>query len=401
MRQSTQDRHYSELLYFVQRKCEIFCVSSMHLKNSSARVCSTGLIQKSVLMMQYIQPDFCIVPVDTSLRAALQSVIDNKTKPLGALGMLESLALQVGLIQQTFSPVLQQPVVLVFAGDHGIVEAGVSPYPQAVTQQMVMNFLAGGAGINVFARQHEMRIRVVDAGVNHVFAAHPGLVDAKVGMGTRNFLHEPAMSAQQCAQAITSGRALARAEASAGSNVIGFGEMGIGNTTSASALVAILCGLPVEQCAGRGTGLDDAGVQHKVHVIRQAMDRHEVDPDDALAVLATFGGFEVAMMVGAMLGAAEQRMVLLIDGFIATAALLVASRIAPAILDYCVFAHCSDESGHGVLLEQLQARPLLNLGLRLGEGTGAALAYPLLQSAVNFLNQMASFDSAHISRQES
>lgn len=274
-------------------------------------------------------PAFSIPPLDMTLKASLQAKIDNKTKPLGALGQLENLALQLGLIQQTLSPALRRPLILVFAGDHGITEEGVSPYPQAVTQQMVLNFLAGGAG----------------------------------------------------------------------SNIMGFGEMGIGNTTSASALAAVLCDLPVEQCVGRGTGLDDAGVKHKADVIHQALAHHKVNATDTLTVLATFGGFEIVMMAGAMLGAAKRRCALLIDGFIATAALLTASRIAPAILDYCIFAHCSDEAGHALLLEQLKAKPLLNLGLRLGEGTGAALAYPLVQAAVNFLNEMASFDSANISRQ--
>ncbi|GAB7563864.1 nicotinate-nucleotide--dimethylbenzimidazole phosphoribosyltransferase [Methylobacillus methanolivorans] len=345
-------------------------------------------------------PAFVIPPLDQSLAVALQAKIDNKTKPIGALGKLEHVALQLGLIQQSLTPVLQRPAMLVFAGDHGVVEEGVSPYPQEVTRQMVMNFLAGGAGINVFTQQNGMRIRIVDAGVCHEFSAHPELIRAKVSMGTNNFLKMAAMSSSMCAQALIKGYKLAQSEADAGTNIMGFGEMGIGNTTSASALVAVLCNLPVEQCVGRGTGLDDAGVAHKAEVISQAIARHKVDSSDPLAVLRTFGGFEIAMMVGAMLGAAERRVALLIDGFIATAALLVASRIAPAILEYCIFAHCSDEAGHQLVLEQLQAKPLLNLGLRLGEGTGAALAYPLVQAAVNFLNQMASFDSANISRQD-
>lgn len=350
-----------------------------------------------------VQPVFHVASLasatDAQFRADLQAKIDNKTKPLGALGQLEALALQAGLIQQTLTPSLKHPVMLVFAGDHGVVEEGVSPYPQAVTQQMVKNFLAGGAGINVFAKQNAMRIRIVDAGVNYEFSAHPNLIRAKVGMGTSNFLHHPAMTEQQCAQAIFKGKALVQIEAEAGSNVMGFGEMGIGNTTAASAIVAVLCDLPVAECVGRGTGLDDAGLRHKAQVISAAIEQHQVDAQDAAAVLVTFGGFEIAMMVGAMLEAAERRMILLIDGFIATAALLVASRLQPAVLDYCVFAHCSDESGHTKVLAHLGAKPLLNLGLRLGEGTGAALAYPLLQAAVNFLNQMASFDSAAISRQ--
>ena len=346
-------------------------------------------------------PIFNITPPDVRLAPALQAKINNKTKPLGALGRLEGLALKIGLMQNTLSPKLTRPVMMVFAGDHGIVESGVSPYPQAVTQQMVLNFLAGGAGINVFAKQSNMQIRVIDAGVNHVFAPHPGLIDAKIAMGTRNFLAAPAMSAEQCEQALTRGAELTRAEIKTGSNVLGFGEMGIGNTSAAAALMCVLCDLPAGSCVGRGTGLDDAGLQRKVAIIEQALQYHGLDGGDPIPALTTFGGFEIAMMAGAMLGAAEQKAVLIIDGFIATAALLVASKIEPEIMNYCVFAHCSDEAGHKLLLQQLEAEPLLDIGLRLGEGTGAALAYPIMQAAVNFLNEMATFESANVSRQDS
>ncbi|HSH73664.1 MAG TPA: nicotinate-nucleotide--dimethylbenzimidazole phosphoribosyltransferase [Methylophilaceae bacterium] len=344
-------------------------------------------------------PKFTITQPDQALSTALIEKINNKTKPLGALGRLEQLALQIGLIQNSLSPVLNKPVMMVFAGDHGIVEAGVTPYPQAVTQQMVLNFLAGGAGINVFAKQNNIEVRVIDAGVNHQFAVHHDLIDAKVGMGTRNFLIEPAMTEAQCEQALARGARMAQHEISLGSNVLGFGEMGIGNTSSASALMSVLCNLPVAQCVGRGTGLDDVGLQKKIGVIAQALQYHNLDAASPEQVLATFGGFEIAMMAGAMLGAAEQKALLLIDGFIATAALLVAARMQPAILDYCVFSHCSDESGHRLMLQNLNAKPLVQLDLRLGEGTGAALVYPLVQASVNFLNDMASFESASVSRQ--
>lgn len=340
---------------------------------------------------------FNIASPETKLASALQSKIDNKTKPAGSLGRLELLALRIGLMQNTPTPKLQRPVMMVFAGDHGIVEAGVSSFPQAVTQQMVLNFLAGGAAINVFANQSGMQVRVIDAGVNHVFPYQPGLIDAKVGLGTRNFLLEPAMTAEQCEQSLMRGAELARTEIKSGSNVFGFGEMGIGNTSAAAALMSILCGLPVAQCAGRGTGLDDAGLQKKIAIIEQALQHHHLDGKDPIQALETFGGFEIAMMAGAMLGAAEQKALLIIDGFIATSALLVAATMQPATLDYCVFAHCSDEAGHKRLLQYLKADPLLDLGLRLGEGTGAALVYPLIQAAVNFLNDMASFQSANIS----
>lgn len=338
-----------------------------------------------------------IPSLDQSLQAALIDKINHKTKPLGALGQLEPIALQVGLIQQTLTPQLAKPTLLVFAGDHGIVHAGVSPYPQAVTAQMVLNFLQGGAAINVFARQNNMQLRVIDAGVNYEFDAHADLIHAKVGLGTANFLQAPAMSAAQCQQALETGAALAKQEALAGCNVFGFGEMGIGNTSSASCLMSVLCGIPIEECVGRGTGLDDAGLAQKLAILRQVIDFHDMGNENVVEVLATFGGFEIAMMAGAMLGAAEQHSVLLIDGFIATSALLVAAQLQPNILQYCVFTHCSGEAGHRRLLAQFDAKPLLDMGLRLGEGTGAALAYPLLQAAVNFINEMASFESAGVS----
>jgi nicotinate-nucleotide--dimethylbenzimidazole phosphoribosyltransferase len=341
---------------------------------------------------------FQIPALDQALKNDLVHKINQKTKPLGALGQLEDLAIQIGLIQQTLTPQLQNPVVLVFAGDHGIAEAGVSPYPQAVTAQMVLNFLQGGAAINVFARQNGLALRVVDCGVNFVFETHDALIDAKIGMGTRNYHEVPAMSAMQCESAIEKGAEIARLQMSQGTNIIGFGEMGIGNTSSASCIFSLLCGVPIEACVGRGTGLDDAGLARKTAILASAIHKHDIDHTDAMQVLATFGGFEIAIMVGAMLQAAEKSCVLLIDGFITTAALLVASRVAPEILQYCIFAHCSNESGHQHLLKAMDAKPILNLGMRLGEGTGAALAYPFVTAAVNFLNEMASFESAHISQ---
>ena len=334
---------------------------------------------------------------DQAILSRLRAKVDGKTKPLGALGKLETLALKVGVIQQTSQPQLTRPVILVFAGDHGIVAEGVSPFPQEVTYQMVLNFLGGGAAINVFARQNGIALRVVDAGVKDAFPAQDGLTDAKVGPGTVSFLRGPAMTQAQCAQAILRGRELAAAEVDAGSNVLGFGEMGIGNTTSAAALMSVLCDLQPADCVGRGTGLDDAGVQRKQRVIEQALALHGRHPADPLRTLVTFGGFEIAMMTGAMLGAAQKGTLLLIDGFIATTALLVAARMQPAILEYCVFSHRSGEAGHARLLAELHAQPLLDLGMRLGEGTGAAMAYPIVQAAVNFLNEMASFESAGVS----
>jgi nicotinate-nucleotide--dimethylbenzimidazole phosphoribosyltransferase len=335
-----------------------------------------------------------IVPTaNPDLAAALAAAINNKTKPLGSLGALERLAGRLGLIQNTVAPTIRQPAILVFAGDHGVVAEGVSAYPQDVTWQMVENFLAQGAAINVFARQNGIDLHVVDAGVNHDFGPRAGLVDRKVAHGTHNFALEPAMRPEQCAAALEHGAALA---ADLPGNVVGFGEMGIGNTTAAAALMHKLTKLPVADCVGAGTGLSPEGVRRKQQVIEAAVQRH-AGVDDPRAVLATFGGFEIAMMAGAMLKAAALRKVLLIDGFIVTSALLVAARIEPAILDYCVFAHCSDESGHRRMLDALGAEPLLQLNLRLGEGTGAALALPLLHAAVNFLGAMATFESASVS----
>ncbi len=337
-----------------------------------------------------------ITPLDNTLRPALQAAIDDKTKPLGALGRLESLALQLGLILGTQRPVLQRPTVIVFAADHGVADAGVSAYPAEVTAQMVRNFLAGGAAINVFSRQHGIALEIVDAGVRAPLPAAPGLVNCRIADGTRNFAQEPAMSPEQAAAAMTAGMARVLRHAQQGCNVIGFGEMGIANTSAAACLMQRLTGLPLADCIGRGTGLDDAGLARKREVLEGALALHA----DALApldVLATFGGFEIAMMAGAYLAAAASRMVILVDGFIASAALLVAQRIDPSVLQYCVFTHCSHERGHRALLDHFGAEPLLALDLRLGEGTGAALAWPLLASAVAFLNEMATFSGAGVS----
>ena len=344
---------------------------------------------------------FNISAPNNLLKIAIQQKINQKTKPLGALGYLEEIALQIGLIQNTLTPQLSKPTILVFAGDHGIAASGVSAYPQTVTAQMVLNFLAGGAAINVFARQNNMQLRVIDAGVNHEFAPNRYLINAKIAKGTANFLYVPAMSQVQCEQALALGVSLVQKEIEAGSNVLGFGEMGIANTSSASCLMSVLCGLPIEQCVGRGTGLDEAGLIKKTEILKQAINQHmhvsHLSAPSAMQALSTFGGYEIAMMAGAMLGAAEQKTLLLIDGFIATSALLVAAKLQPNILHYCVFAHCSNESAHRKLLDYLGAKTLLDIGLRLGEGTGAALAYPLVQAAVSFLNAMASFESANVS----
>ncbi|MGR8998556.1 MAG: nicotinate-nucleotide--dimethylbenzimidazole phosphoribosyltransferase [Gammaproteobacteria bacterium] len=341
--------------------------------------------------------DFDIRPRSEKLAARLQSKIDQKTKPLGALGQLESLALQIGMCQNTLTPSLSKPCIIIFAGDHGIVESGVSAYPQTVTAQMVANFLSGGAAISVFARQHQLELLIVDAGVNADLASHPKLIDLKIGKGTKNFLMHPAMTEESCANAIQAGAALVLQQYNNGCNCIGFGEMGIGNTSSSALLMHCLTAIPLAQCAGRGTGLNDEQLEKKLTVLQQALNRHK-DITAPLDILATFGGYETAMMVGAYLKAAELGMLILVDGFIASAALLVAWKLYPQVVDYCVYTHVSSEQGHQALLNQFNAKALLNLDLRLGEGSGIALAYPLLQSALGFLNEMATFAEAGVDR---
>lgn len=339
---------------------------------------------------------FNVQPVSNRLKEDLQHKIDFKTKPLGALGQLENIALQIGLIQDTLSPELKNPHIVVFAGDHGIANEGVSAYPQEVTFQMVMNFLNGGAAINVFCKQNNINIKVVDAGVNYEFPNGLKLTDTKIGMGTKSFLKEPAMSIKEAQKCIDRGSVIVNEIYQSGCNVIGFGEMGIGNTSSASVLMSLLCKIPIKGCVGKGTGLDTEGFNKKIKILTSAI-KKQGKPDTVFKTLATYGGFEIAQMCGAMLQAAENKMVLLVDGFIATSAFLVAYKINPDILDYAIFCHQSDEQGHAKMLKHLKAKPVFSLNMRLGEGTGAAIGYPVIQSAVNFLNEMASFESAGVS----
>lgn len=338
-----------------------------------------------------------VSPLSEELKAALQDKIDQKTKPPGSLGRLEQLALQAGLIQNSLTPELRRPHLLVFAGDHGIAAEGlVNPFPQAVTAQMVYNFLQGGAAINVFCRQHQLQLTVVDAGVNHEFPAHPLLHDRKIACGTKNYLHGPAMSPDQCRLAMTAGAEEVKLAHAAGCNIIGFGEMGIGNTSSAALLMSYFTGISIADCVGSGTGSNVQQLAQKKAVLQQVMAHHVKPPTPELA-LATYGGFEIAMITGAILQAAALKMMVVIDGFIVSSALLAAVAIQPAVKDYCVFAHCSEEKGHKAMLQFLGVQPLLQLDMRLGEGTGAAMAIPVIQSAVLFLQEMASFNSAQVS----
>ncbi|WP_418116610.1 nicotinate-nucleotide--dimethylbenzimidazole phosphoribosyltransferase [Variovorax sp. 350MFTsu5.1] len=333
---------------------------------------------------------------DAALAARLQAALDNKTKPLGALGRLEALALRIGSILGTDKPVLEAPQMLVCAADHGLAARGVSAYPSEVTWQMVENFLAGGAAVSVLARQHGLALTVVDCGVRRDFQARPGLVSRRIAPGTADASVSPAMSAEQCAQAIANGREVVRALPG---NALLLGEMGIGNSSSAALLLSRLGGLDIDACIGIGTGLDAAGLARKREVLRQVLALH-AGATAPLEALAALGGFELATLAGAVLQAASERRVIVVDGYIASAAVLVAQALQPHVVQRCVAAHRSAEPGHALLLERLGLDPLLQLDLRLGEGSGGALAWPLLESACRILREMASFESAGVSRKD-
>lgn len=333
-----------------------------------------------------------------ALKIALQKKIDLKTKPLGALGLLEPLALQIGCIQNTLTPQIIKPTIVVFAADHGIAKTGkVNPYPQEVTAQMVYNFAQGGAAINVFSKTNQVDLKIVDAGVNHQFEKGLGIINAKIDFGTKNYLEEPAMTTAQCQTAFTEAEQIVSSTKLEGCNTIGFGEMGISNTSSAALLMAYFTNTDIIKCVGLGTGLNKDGIVTKTAVLKEVYNKH--NPKTPLEALSTFGGFEIAMLCGAILKAAALKMTIVIDGFIVTAALLAAQTINPKVIDFCVFAHTSNEQGHLNMLNYLKATPLLSLGLRLGEGTGAALSIPLLRAATHFLSDMASFESAGVSEE--
>jgi len=332
-----------------------------------------------------------------ALAARLAQVLDNKTKPVGALGRLEALAARLGLILGSEAPRLESPCMVVCAADHGLAARGVSAYPSDVTWQMVENFLAGGAAVSVLARQHGLALTVVDCGVRHDFAPRDGLVDRKIAAGTADSSAGMAMSRAQCEQAIANGMALVR---DLPGNALLLGEMGIGNSSAASMLLARLAAIDIDDCTGAGTGLDAAGLARKRALLRQVLERH-AQASAPLDALAAFGGFEIATLVGVVLQAAHESRVIVLDGFIASAAVLVAQALRPQVLERCVAAHESAEPGHRLLLSHLQLEPLLRLDLRLGEGSGAALAWPLLESACRILREMASFESAGVARKDS
>ncbi len=366
-----------------------------------------------------------------SLRHQLQAKIDHLNKPLGSLGRLEQIAMQIGLVQHTLEPELRHPVHLLFGGDHGIEREGVSLSPRCVTWQQMVNFTRGGGGVNMFCRQHGFELHVVDVGVDHDLSGVEGIVHRKVARGTANFLHQPALTPEQMEAAMTVGRDMASLAAAEGCNVLSIGEMGIANTSPSSIWMSVLLGLPLEQCVGAGAGLSSEGVSHKLRVLQQSIDRWQntvqgvrhhhagCEPSPCRETLVTmqgasphtaaparlatelmreFGGLEMVAAVGAMLRAEELGMVVLVDGFIMTACALVARSLHPSFMDCAIFGHCGDESGHRLMLRAMGAQPLLSLGLRLGEGTGALCAYPIVESAVRMLREMGNFTDNHITK---
>lgn len=338
---------------------------------------------------------FNIEKLDETLRPAIQAKIDNLNKPKGSLGRLEELAMQICLIQQTLSPSLSHPCHLLLGGDHGIEREGVSVSPREVTWQQMINFTRGGGGVNMFCRQHGFKLRIVDVGVDYDLSHIPGILDRKIARGTKNFLYEPAMTEEEYDRAIELGAALVDDCIAEGCQVLSIGEMGIGNTSPSSIWMHLFGDIPLKDCIGAGAGLDSPGIRHKQEVLSEAVKRFKANPQDPLRY---FGGFEMIAAIGAMLRAAECRLVILVDGFIMTACALAAIRLCPASQAYMIFTHCGDESGHRMMLDIVDAKPLLNLGLRLGEGTGALCAFPIVDSAVRMMNEMNNFDNAKITK---
>ena len=341
-----------------------------------------------------------IKPVDLSWLARAQERLDSLTKPLGSLGRLEELAARYVAIREDLFPSLEKKRVVVFAADHGVVAEGVSAYPQEVTFQMVYNFLRGGAGINVLARNAGASVEVVDIGVNHDFGEHRGLISRKVAYGSRNMAQEPALTRKEALQAVLVGMERAKVAVAEGVDALAAGDMGIGNTTPAATLATVFTGRPASAVTGRGTGIDDNALRHKVAVINRVLALHRPDPDAPLEALAAVGGLEIAGIAGLILGAAAARRPLLLDGFIATAGALVAARLAPAVTDYLIAAHRSVEPGHQIALDSLGLKPLLNLQMRLGEGTGAALGFGLLEAGLKIYKEMATFAEAGVAEKQ-
>lgn len=344
---------------------------------------------------------FNIKPLSSLSKTDIEQKINNKTKPVGSLGQLETLAMQMALILGANNPQLNKPTQLVFAGDHGVSKLGISIAGPEVTGLMVANFCHGGAAINVFCTQNNMALQVIDCGTVAEQPDHEMLIKQRLGTITKPFNIEPALTNEQTEQGLTLGAKIARDIIKNGTNIIGIGEMGIGNTTPAAAIMHVLTGHHIDACVGQGTGVDEATVQHKKEIINQAILRHKdkldsTQSDHAKTVLTLLGGFEITQMVGAMLAIAQAGKVIIVDGFISSAAALIACKMAPNVRDYMIFSHCSKELGHHLMLKELNAKAVLDLNLRLGEGSGCPLVLPLLQSALAFYNNMASFEQANI-----
>jgi nicotinate-nucleotide--dimethylbenzimidazole phosphoribosyltransferase len=340
---------------------------------------------------------FNIEKPQDEVRLYLQEKLDNLTKPKGSLGVLEDLAMQIGWVQQTLSPKLTHPCHIVFAGDHGIAAEGVSPSPQEVTYQMIVNFWSGGAGVNFLSRQHGFDLKIVDAGVNFDFDPKDPIIHKKIRKSTRNYLYEAAMTPQETEQAIQAGASCVQDCFDAGCNVVGLGEMGITNTSASALWMTYLTGIPLEKCIGAGCDHTGNIISRKHKILKQSMDNYSGD-GSVEDIMRYFGGYEMVMAVGAMLKAAELKMLVLIDGFIMTNCLLAASKLHPNVLHYAIFGHQGDEAGHCLLLEYLNARPILHLNMRLGEGTGALCAYPVIESAVRMINEMNTFKEIKVTK---
>lgn len=372
-------------------------LQQLHWKKKSEEPICTEIKNVTESYISDLKLSLTEVENKNDFSSLLQEKIDSKTKPLGALGTLELLAFQMATVFETLSPKITNPNIVVFAADHGIANHGVSAYPQDVTRQMVGNFLEGGAAINVFCKQNDIQLSIVDSGVNYDFSTNANLINAKIAKGTQSFLHAPAMSETELQLCFEKGKTIVENISKAGSNCIGFGEMGIGNTSTASVLMSLLTGFSIEECVGKGTGVENEKLFQKQNLLKKAIENYS-GPADLKEQLAYFGGFEIIQMASGMLTAFENKMLVLVDGFICSVAFLIASKMNPSILKNAVFCHCSAEQAHQKLLQYLNAKPILNLDLRLGEGTGCAIAFPILKSAEAFLNEMASFESAGVSR---
>lgn len=344
---------------------------------------------------------FNIQKPDEKIRQAIIEKIDNLNKPKGSLGRLEELALQICLIEQTLSPTLSKPCHLLFGADHGIEREGVSVSPREITWQQMLNFTHGGGGVNMFCRQHGFTLRLVDVGVDYDLSMYPEIINRKIANGTRNFLYEPAMSIEQYHEALNVGIEMTDQCFNEGSNIICIGEMGIANTSPSSIWMSLFGNIPLEECVGAGAGLNNAGIRHKYEVLSKSVETFKASCSDCSnteEVIRYFGGFEMVAAIGAMLRAAERHMIIMVDGFIMTACALAASHLYPEVVDYMIFGHCGDEGGHARMLGFLNAKPLLSLGLRLGEGTGALCSYPIIDSAVRMITEMNNFQNANITK---